>query len=326
MAPRITKILDGPSCLQAVRTLIATGKPVRAAVAYWGRGAIEQVGINTNSKMQIVCDVRSGGCNTEVVSDLIKLLGPENVKTHDQMHAKVWINDDTVIIGSSNVSANGLGFENSEVAGNTEVNIITTAIDEVMHTRDWYETVWEKARTISRNDMAVGAARRLLTRHSRSVPEDNDILQALLRDPASLSDRKLFVWVRRRLAADPWVPDELEWVKEDRQDEEIDYYSNVDFPFEPGSTIIDLEVYRNKVGAVGMYEVLKDRHIHKQRDGDGTLLLCRGVEKFQGTMPLGSEEMWRAAGQLTWLDEGEGIWTAPDFSTYLSRVPLGDKG
>ena len=72
------------------------------------------------------------------------------VKTYDKMHAKVCISSHTVIIGSANISANGLGFDNViETKGNVEASVLVTDRTFSRHVREWFKDLWERSEVIS---------------------------------------------------------------------------------------------------------------------------------------------------------------------------------
>jgi len=61
------------------------------AVAYWGKGATERLGLDKIRKkpVRIICDLWSGACNP---NELQKLLDRGfKLRTKDRLHAKVYI-------------------------------------------------------------------------------------------------------------------------------------------------------------------------------------------------------------------------------------------
>ena len=62
------------------------------------------------------------------IRTLMKLasVGAERILQNDQLHAKVYIFDDTAFVGSSNASTNGLSEEGNELAGWMEANAVIT--------------------------------------------------------------------------------------------------------------------------------------------------------------------------------------------------------
>jgi hypothetical protein len=80
-------------------------------VAFWGSGAAEWIrdAGGRVAEAQILCDISMGGC----WPDALKGLGaPDNerLRRRDGLHAKVYISHAGLVVGSPNVSANGIGF------------------------------------------------------------------------------------------------------------------------------------------------------------------------------------------------------------------------
>lgn len=171
--------LDGAACCTAVKRLLSEGGPVYAAVAYWGAAAIENLGIAAGMDLTVICDA-SSGCNIDELKTLIALLGTNRVLTHDRLHAKEWIGQDMAIVGSSNASANGLGYEGCEVASLLEANLMIRDKETVSALRSLIETtVIPAARRIKADDMRVGARRQAPNRETRPSPEVREASTAL---------------------------------------------------------------------------------------------------------------------------------------------------
>jgi HKD family nuclease len=96
----------------------------RLAVAFWGEDAVEKLGLTKGIRAKIICDLDSGACNPEVVRELRKNLGNKNVKKLPGLHAKLYWTPCGLILGSSNASANGLGYEGKEVVADSELNVL----------------------------------------------------------------------------------------------------------------------------------------------------------------------------------------------------------
>ena len=138
------KFLSNQHILEHVRSLVGEDGEVRAAVAFWGSGAVEQTGIaqKRNGCVRVLCDLFSGACNP---SEIQFLLDCPNVKirTLHGMHAKVWANGDHVIVGSANASMNGLGFEAG--AFNVEAAVQLRNRAKAKQVREWFEENWTVA-------------------------------------------------------------------------------------------------------------------------------------------------------------------------------------
>lgn len=286
--------LSASECRAEVRRMLASNGPIQAAVAYWGKGAIKDLGIHKGLDFRAVCDVRSGGCNTDVVEELLRLFGPNRILTHDRFHAKVWLAQGTLIIGSSNASSNGLGFEGHETDSLVEANMLVKDPKMVKTVREWMEkSVAQSARKITANDLRVGARRHAINRGKRPVPEVGDLLSSLKTDSDSFADRDAFVWVwdqSEKVAR--WARDEIKEIQNDRNDPTIDFWQDVTNPPSAGSYIFDFDTSTGKPIFTGLWQTLKDRHLYKAKDGSGTLLLVRKSDKFHG-LKLGSLMEWK---------------------------------
>jgi hypothetical protein len=132
--------LRGPDVERRAAELISQAHEVRVAVAYWGSGSFKwferfDAESLASKDVVIVCDLMSGACNPDEIERLQKTLGKPGVRTRDRLHAKVWLTDRGAIVGSSNVSANGLGFEGDELKLAEIPDVDPAHIDELIH--DW---------------------------------------------------------------------------------------------------------------------------------------------------------------------------------------------
>ena len=148
------KLLTGDAIAREITKLVRKRGKVRAAVAFWGADAAADTGLESKDKGQILCDLFSGGCNPYEVK---KLMGYGlDVKTLHGMHAKIWINGDSVILGSANASANGLGFEQKamDVAlrniPNTEVNVLIRDRNFSEAATDWFDRQWDHSKPVTK--------------------------------------------------------------------------------------------------------------------------------------------------------------------------------
>ena len=301
--------LDASACRMEIKRMLEAGKAVRAAVAYWGEGSVEELGINAETDLTVVCDVRGGGSNPNEIRKLIGLLGKQRVLTHDRLHAKTWQDGDRAIVGSSNASSNGLGMEGREVAALLEANLLSDDQTTVAALNAWYDNVvLPKARTVTVDDLKVGAERHGQRRGGRPVPEGGDLLSLLLKEPESFEDRDFFVWVWDPEPPDGWVKPEMRYIKSDRKDESIDFYQDTEAP--AGAYILDFRAAKGNGEFVGLYQVLKDRHKHQAESG--SLLLCREMKNFEG-LRLGNLAKWRAAAKLA-AASGHDEWQIAEFA------------
>ncbi|SFA61995.1 hypothetical protein SAMN04487972_1433 [Paracoccus halophilus] len=98
----MSEFLTGADLTRKIREIVG-GENVKCAVAYWG-----DHGFEFTEDWMIVCDIVGGSTSS---SALAQLGAPDNrnLKHVKDLHAKVYISDNGVIIGSANASARGLG-------------------------------------------------------------------------------------------------------------------------------------------------------------------------------------------------------------------------
>ncbi len=144
------KFLTTSDTISEIRNLLNGGGVVRVAVSYWGDGAVDSLGITRNQDLTIVCDVLSGGCNPAEIRKLLGVLGDKRVLTYDRLHAKVWLAAGSAIVGSSNASSNGLGFEGEEAASLVEANLVVDDRNALAAMKKWWtEGILTGARAIT---------------------------------------------------------------------------------------------------------------------------------------------------------------------------------
>jgi hypothetical protein len=306
------KFLDGPKVEAAIKELLSTAKHVRVAVAYWGDGAVKRLGIKRMKKddVQVVCDVLSGGCNPKEVKSLRKVLGDDRVKTCDRLHAKVWLTDKGAIIGSSNASANGLGYEGDEAAGLIEANILVDDRPTLEEIARWFDNI-PGARSITDADLT--RARPLWKKHraGRPVPEGKSILEELITNPAAFADRNFRVWVECLPDYDDWAKKMFQAATKELHNSSISCWQ---FDVEeriplPGEYILHFQVGKgDKAKYEEFSQVLQDDPVKPRRGrGRGCIVLTRPVKDYCN-LPLGNKKAWADAATRAVKSTDTGAW------------------
>ena len=144
-------LIDG-HILDAVQQLVQRDGELLAAVAFWGRDAGRQTGITERAQpTRILCDLLSGSCNPVEIRCL-----QENgieVKYRPQLHAKVWMNGDEVVVGSANASMNGLGFETA--GPNIEAAVYLCDKEVARKVKKWFLREWGLAECVDETLLQV---------------------------------------------------------------------------------------------------------------------------------------------------------------------------
>lgn len=145
--------VDGTQLLERLRREYLKTQRADLAVAFWGRNAAENLGIQNVTGVRIVCNLMSGGTNPNEIRAL-RGIGAD-VRQLNDLHAKIGIVGDISFVGSSNMSANGLGMEENPALWR-EVNVVYgNARPEIV---TMFETFWDAAAEIEEVDLEAAAA------------------------------------------------------------------------------------------------------------------------------------------------------------------------
>ena len=147
------EFLEGPAAWQRIKDLLDQCSDARLAVAYWGKGSLEALGLTDDNKVKkrcvhVICDLFSGACNPAVMRRLLKVSGVE-LRTHDALHAKVYWTPTQVVVGSSNASTNGLGFEGKKATSLREANVLSDDPALIMSAEEWFDHLWSEGTLVS---------------------------------------------------------------------------------------------------------------------------------------------------------------------------------
>lgn len=152
------KFLTDEDILKQVQKLCAKRQPLLIAVSYWGKDAVKETGLRHRieadpTSVRIICDLWSGACNPAPIQELIE--SEVEVKTLDHFHAKVWVCGSDILIGSANVSSNGLGFDDTKsIKNNIEAAVRVRDSNTATTVRRWFENQWEnKSYTIEPDEI-----------------------------------------------------------------------------------------------------------------------------------------------------------------------------
>lgn len=157
-----------------IKKLLETENNLRIAVAFIGDGASQLINPQAID-VKIICNLTMGGTNPAEIKKLIKRFDTKNIKQIDNIHAKLYIGSEYAIVGSANMSSNGLG---------NQPNALREAgykfkIDQPSGKRslDWFDNdLWQSARSITEQDLKNAAEkwkRRDRARNGNSNGKEN---------------------------------------------------------------------------------------------------------------------------------------------------------
>jgi hypothetical protein len=305
----------------AIRDLLRTGGPIKVAVAYWGAGATERLGLGNREDVEVVCDLRSGSCNPDEIRKLRDAIGLQNVLTLDNLHAKVWLAPTQAIVGSSNASTNGLCFEGDEARSLIEANMSVDDLAIVSALQGWWHgKVRQRARPITEQDLDYAEILFRNRRTTRPITAAPNLLSAIMKHPGQFKDRNLYIWIWKQSKLSPWAEDALEDVKKVRGPN-IDSWQDVENPPPPGSYVLDFSLTKKRAEFGGLWQILTEEPVFEPASGKGKLLLCVERQQFGGLL-VGDVKEWEAAAYKFVTNNGspdEDEWPADVFGEWFRR-------
>jgi hypothetical protein len=188
------KFVCGHRIADAIKFNLKEAGPTDLAVAYWGEGGANRLGLSkTNKSVRILCDLRSLACNPDELQTLLD--NGATLRTSDGLHAKVYILSDRVVIGSANASINGLGSEGTNDKFEHEAAIETDDTQVRADVAEWFKRHWEKADSIDKallDDIRPDWRRRRQQQTARIIENSNENLFLRLADnPLEFSEMRI---------------------------------------------------------------------------------------------------------------------------------------
>lgn len=189
-------ILDELGTLDLIKLQMGKSRTARLAVAFWGEGAAERLGIDKRGgPVEIVCNLSHGGTNPKEIRALCALphVGSKRVLQNDRLHTKVYLFDEMAIVGSSNASANGLSLEGEELNGWLEANAVVTDSAALVSLRKMLDDRL-RGRPITELDMQRAEEAWRARRHGArlAMARRASLLDALIDDPKTAFEEDIY--------------------------------------------------------------------------------------------------------------------------------------
>ncbi|RYG99145.1 MAG: hypothetical protein EON58_04930, partial [Alphaproteobacteria bacterium] len=192
-------LLDRTTVADSIRELLEGAATLKVAIAFWGDKSAKMLEPMVGKPVQVICNLESGACNPAEIVKLMRMF-PGSVRSHPGLHAKVWLTDEALILGSSNASANGLALEGVELEGWREANVRLGEGPTHASALHWFGALWNEVacKEVSAEMLADAAARWALRRPRRplltdALRTDGDLIQALRGSPEQFKDRNILV-------------------------------------------------------------------------------------------------------------------------------------
>lgn len=181
------KFLHGEEYLKTLQNLLRKSQTIDMAIAFWGKSAPERLLLaNSKAKIRLVCNLTSRGTNPDAIRKLQENSNIE-LRMKSDLHAKVFIFDSAIVIGSANASTYGLPSTEDIAARKKglweEAGVVFYKSEDnrnfwdTVHT--WFNTtIWNKSPKIEEADIDRAALLRNCT-----PGESITLFQALQQKP-----------------------------------------------------------------------------------------------------------------------------------------------
>lgn len=246
--------IDSTNYKLHVEAIIEESDDLKIAVAFWGKGSEELLN-SVSKKFDVICNLTSGGTNPKVVKAIIKLAPRVNIRYHDDLHAKVLIGKKSIIVGSANMSTNGLNIESDEFSGWQEAGYLTDQVDAVEAAAAWFHTRWLESKEITEATLKLAdvawknrSATRIL--HPKSSSKLFDLT------PCEANGRRIFV-----VFYDEEPSSAAEKIDAEKRKNEPEVFSELSY-FEDGQAmrkgdrVISIRIKNNSLTVDGTYLVV----------------------------------------------------------------------
>jgi len=143
------KLLDNNiQTKKQIEQMFRDSQNIYLAVAFWGLGSSDLIKKVKDKKIKIICNLESGATNPFEIIKIGQLIGFKNIRSIENLHAKVYCADKKLILGSSNFSANGLSLEGDETNKLIEANLLVDNTQIVNQAKEWFNNLWKSARGV----------------------------------------------------------------------------------------------------------------------------------------------------------------------------------
>lgn len=317
------------------KKLVASGTEAVIAVPFWGKGAATLLGLRKGMQLRVVCNLDHPGCNPDAIAEIRKL--GIQVKTHPRLHAKIYATSAGAIVGSSNVSSNGLSVEGAAARGWIEANTFcdnAQFVSEVL--KLFKEVLWESpdSRRVTAKDLEEARRRRtLLPPQSYSFLKSRTLLAAYREHPANFGSVYVAAYTENLskvgLAKLRAVRDEA--VGETKNSTAGDFKNAQGYEIEgipEDAWLIDLNCKKlGKERVTGCFRATGLK-IETGEDNELTIALRRTVTIGGSILPLAAEEKasLAAVGARLSRKSDTGLIPLADAVRLIDKVAKGEKG
>ena len=189
------KFLENKNYYQEVKRCFESDEDLNIAVAFWG---IDSVPLFTKNKpIKLICNLESTACNPAAIEQIQKVDNVE-IKSNPKLHAKVLIQKSVAIIGSANISINGLAMESNEVTGWIESGLKTHDQEIISKSKEWFNKLWKLSNHITDSDIKKYKEKWKSRRRNRPIKQHKtSLIEAATNDIDAFKDREIYFVIYR---------------------------------------------------------------------------------------------------------------------------------
>lgn len=236
--------LTETDALGEIRSLIGNASKTKIAVAFWGIGAVERLGLDGDGvDAEIICNLDSGACNPAEIERLLGLPGVR-LRAHASLHAKVYWTAGGAVLGSSNASTNGLALASDAAGAWSEANVRLDREDILDQIERWFDEEFENGYEIQPEDL--DRAKLLWRRRAAIAPPGQRLNGSLLELFAKAPKHPSWKSVKVAYCLDPLDDDQdrrfNETIKEGILPSNLSAYGDWNDYIAPGDWVVDFDM------------------------------------------------------------------------------------
>ncbi|OLU16980.1 hypothetical protein BVH01_10485 [Pseudomonas sp. PA1(2017)] len=324
---------------QRLEQLLDDEDDLSLAIAFWGESAVPLITSRPGKKFRILCNLKSGGTNPYVIRELCKIAHENPVRIRilqcDRLHAKVAVGNHQALIGSANVSGNGLGLGNQNSAHWLEAGMLTSDVAVVASARGWFDELWRSSQVQEIDDQDIEAAIKIWTQNRRTwtLPgTDQDEFDLSKFSASDLEGLPAYVLLyRSRVGAEAEASADTFKAQQQESAGGLDWWPFESWPSNlSDKTMVDhlaiLYGTKGRVSVDGVCRMIGKRLFFTYDGGEpGTVDMALSQETLL-SRPFGKTARKLMAAQLKPL--GREIWNAASFSSnghpYARRLHISE--
>lgn len=172
-----------------IGNLLRSAKTLDCAVAFIGHGA-EQY-FKDKDVVRLICNLTSGSTNPYTIQKLQKM--NIHVRNCLNLHAKVYLTSNCMIVSSSNLSANGLGLEDEEIKGWRECGVKIQDQNEIKKAKLWFNHLWSESEDVTKKMIDVAKQEWKKRRIARpKTTSKQNFVDLVLHKSVELKNREIY--------------------------------------------------------------------------------------------------------------------------------------